>query len=127
MVRKMLRASDGLPFSKAVISGEKYIMEISGQIGLNNDGELTKGIEAQTRKALENVGDILKEIGWSFENIIKVRIFLADMGDYSIVNKIYSGYFKEGFPSRVALAVKELPLGALIEFDCTACGDEYNF
>ena len=54
----------------------------------------------------------------------KIRIFLADMKDYGTVNEIYATYFENDFPTRVALAVKELPLGALIEMDCTACGDE---
>ena len=46
------------------------------------------------------------------------------MKDYETVNEIYATYFENDFPTRVALAVKGLPLGALIEMDCTACGDE---
>ena len=48
------------------------------------------------------------------------------MNDYLIMNKIYSSYFIKELPTRVALAVKGLPLGALIEIDATASGDEFN-
>lgn len=124
MTKKFLSAGANLPFSKAVIHDQKYTMEISGQIGLNSEGKLEEGIEEQTKRALENVKEILNEVRWTFENLIKVRIFLADIKDYQKVNEIYSAYFEKDFPTRVALAVKDLPLGALIEFDCTATGDE---
>lgn len=125
MTKKFLSAGANLPFSKAVISNQKYTMEISGQVGLNSEtGKLEEGIEEQTKKALENVKEILNEVGWTFENLIKVRIFLADIKDYKEVNEIYSAYFEKDFPTRVALAVKDLPPGALIEFDCTATGNE---
>ena len=124
MVKKIIRAPSNLPFSKAIVHNQKYSMEISGQIGLNSQGKLVDGIEEQTKQTFQNVKDILQEVGWDFNNLIKIRIFLTDMKNYGIVNTIYSTYFEKDFPTRVALAVKELPLGALIEMDCTACGDE---
>lgn len=125
MVKKIIRASKNLPFSKAIVHNQKYTMELSGQVGLNAEtGKLEEGIEEQTKRTLENIREILQEAGWDFTNLTKVRIFLVDMKNYSIVNEIYSKYFEKDFPTRVALAVKELPLGALIEMDCTASGDE---
>jgi 2-iminobutanoate/2-iminopropanoate deaminase len=124
MARKIIRSAANLPFSKAIVQNQKYVMEISGQIGLNpKTGKLEEGIEEQTKRTLQNISEILEEAGWNFDNLIKVRIFLADMKHYSIINEIYSKYFKKDFPARVALAVKDLPLGALIEMDCTASGD----
>ncbi len=123
-MKKIISASQGLPFSKAVVHNHKFSMEISGQIGLGSDGNLVKGIKEQTRQSFQNIKDILNEVGWSFDNLIKVRIFLADMEDYEVVNEIYSGYFEKDFPTRTALAVKDLPMGALIEMDCSAAGDE---
>ncbi|MBC8495421.1 RidA family protein [archaeon] len=123
MVKKIIRAPGNLPFSKAIVHNQKYGMEISGQIGLNSEGKLDVGIEEQTKQTFQNVKDILEEVGWNFDNLIKIRIFLADMKDYGVVNEIYSTYFENDFPTRVALAVKDLPLGALIEMDCTAVGD----
>ncbi len=124
MTRKTIPAGGTLPFSKATIHDSKYVMEISGQVGLNPDtGKLEEGIEKQTVRTLETIKQILLEKGWNFNNLIKVRIFLVDMADYSNVNKIYAKCFSGEYPARVALAVKELPLGALIEIDCTAAGD----
>ena len=125
MTKTAINAPEGLPFSKAIIHNDEYTMEISGQVGLNSKtGKLEEGVENQTRTALANVEEILETSGWSLKNLIKVRIFLADMKDYDVVNKIYSEYFEEDFPTRVALSVKDLPLGALVEFDCTASGDK---
>lgn len=123
MVKKIISA-DNLPFSKAIIHNLKYTMEISGQVGIDSKtGKLLEGIEKQTHQALENIKKILEETGWRFENIIKVRIYLTDMNDYTKVNEIYKKYFSNNYPARVALAVKTLPLDALIEIECTAGND----
>lgn len=122
MGKKFISAGEGLPFSKAVVFGN--IVEISGQIGLGKDGELVDGVEAQVRQSLENVKNILNKVGLDLNDLVKVRIFLVDMKDYSVMNKIYSEYFEDGkFPARIALGVKELPLGALVEFDCVGFRD----
>jgi 2-iminobutanoate/2-iminopropanoate deaminase len=112
--------------SPAILYDSKYTLELSGQIGINpHDGKLVdRGIEAETEQTLKNVGALLSEVGWNFKNVVKVRIFLADMKDYSVVNIIYMKYFTEELPTRIALAVKELPLGALVEIECVAVGDK---
>lgn len=123
MVKKTISAGS-LPFSKAIIHDFKYTMEISGQVGIDpKTGNLHEGIEKQTHQSLENMKKILEESGWSFENIIKVRIYLTNMDDYAEVNEIYKKYFSKDYPTRIALAVKALPLGALIEIECTAGND----
>lgn len=124
MVKKFIPANN-LPFSKAIIHDFKYNMEVSGQVGLDPEtGKLVDGIENQTKQALENIRKILEEVGWNFENILKVRIFLSDMDNYSIVNEVYSTYFSSDYPARVVVAVKDLPLGALIEIECSVAGNE---
>lgn len=124
MTKIALEGPQGLPFSKAITQDSKYTMEIAGQVGLNAQGELAQGIEAQTKQSMENVKKILEEVGWSFDNLTKVRIFLTDMNDYAAMNEAYAECLEGALPTRVALAVKALPLGALIELDCTASGDE---
>lgn len=125
MVKKIIKNISSLPFSKAVLHDSKYVMEVSGQVGLDpKTGKLVEGIEKQTTRTLDNIKKILEEVGWDFKNIIKVRIFLADMKDYAIMNEVYGKYFSSDYPTRVALAVKGLPLGALIEIECTAAGNE---
>ncbi|MBI2448348.1 reactive intermediate/imine deaminase [Candidatus Microgenomates bacterium] len=112
--------------SQAILESSKYRLEISGQIGLNPvDGKLVEGgIEAETIQALKNVEAILTTVGWTFEHATKVRIYLTDMADYAKVNEVYATKFKTNLPTRIALVVKSLPLGALVEIECVATGDE---
>ncbi len=124
MAKKILESNSTLPYSKAVIHNDKFTMEIAGQIGLNSSGKLEEGIELQTKQTMENIKKILNEVGWDFKNVIKVRIYLRNMSDYKTVNDIYAKYFSGNYPSRVALAVKELPLDALIETECCASGEK---
>ncbi len=125
MSKEIIRNDGSLPFSKAVIHDFKHVMEISGQVGLDSEtGKLAENISNQTTMALENTKRILEEAGWGFGNIVKVRIFLVDMKDYAEMNRIYAKYFAGDYPSRVVLAVKALPLNALIEIECTAAGNE---
>jgi len=112
---KRLKAGD-LPFSRAIIHND--IIEVSGQVGLK-DGKLQDTLEEQTKQTLQNIKDILKEAGSDMDSIIKARIYLTDMQDYDKVNEIYKTFFNE-FPTRVAIGVKALPLGAKIEIECTA-------
>ena len=120
MSKEIIRAASGLPFSKAIGYRGGEIIELSGQIGLDENGNLAEGIEEQTRVSFGNVINILKELSLGLSDLIKVRIFLVNMGDYGVVNKIYGEYFDGDFPARVALSVKELPMNALIELECTA-------
>ena len=114
------------PYSQAVLFDSKFRMELSGQIGVNpKTGKLVEGgIEAETEQVLTNIKSVLSEVGWSLKNVVKARVYLTDMKDYAVVNGIYSKYFNDSPPARVALAVKQLPIGALIEIECTAAGDE---
>ena len=118
-------STKGFPLSHAVLHNFPYTMEVSGQIGLNPEtGRMVEGgIEEETEQALNNIDAILSEAGWDFENIIKVRIFVTDMKDYKKVNEAYAKRFEGGFPARAVLGVKELPLGAHVEIECTAAGD----
>lgn len=112
--------------SQAILESSKYRLEISGQVGINVDtGKLVEGgIETETKQTFDNIKAILSEVGWTFDNLTKVRIYLTDMSEYAKVNEIYTTKFKDILPSRIALAVQALPLGARIEIECVAAGDE---
>jgi 2-iminobutanoate/2-iminopropanoate deaminase len=113
------------PFSHGVLHDQKYTLELSGQIGIDPKiGKLVEGIEAQTEQTLKNIKAVLSEVGWDFKNLVKMRVFLADFKDYGIMNKIYAKYLSIDSPARAAVAVKALPLGALIEIECVAAGDK---
>jgi 2-iminobutanoate/2-iminopropanoate deaminase len=113
-------------FSQAILESSKYRLEISGQIGLDPivSTLVEGGIEAQLEQTLKNIEAILSEIGWTLENIIKVRIYLINKTDYTMVNKLYGTKFTKNPPARTTVTVSALPLEALIEIECTAVGDE---
>ncbi|MDX1809525.1 MAG: Rid family detoxifying hydrolase [Sulfurospirillaceae bacterium] len=103
------------PYSQAV--GIEDFIFTSGQIGMSNEGILAEGIEAQTKQALTNLSEILKKGQCSLQDVVKTTIFLANMEDFSTINKIYADFFGDHKPARSTIAVKELPLKALIEIE----------
>lgn len=124
MVKKTIKSAGTLPYSDAVIHDGNYTMEISGRLGIDpKTGKLAIGIEEQTANAMESIINTLKGVGWDVGNIVKMRVYLSDMESYAKMNEVYARYFKGEYPARVALAVKGLPMGGLIEIECVACGD----
>lgn len=101
--------TDGLVF----VSGQ---LPIDPQTGAFPEG----GIAAQTNQSLKNLGSILAEAGSDYSKVIKTTVFLADMADFAAMNEVYSSFFNAPFPARSAIAVKELPKGALVEVECIA-------
>lgn len=111
------------PYSQAVLENFTYRLELSGQIGIDpSSGKLANGLEAQTQQVLDNIEAVLAEIGWSFPNITKARIYLTDIEHYKTVNRIYAERFGNQPPARAVVAVNGLPMDALIEIECTAGG-----
>ena len=106
-------------YSQGIVSGN--LVFVSGQLGIDPEtGKLADGIENQLRYALRNVLYILNEQNLDFSHIVKTTILLTDMEDFQKVNVIYSEQFVEPFPARSAFAVKELPMGALVEIEVIA-------
>jgi len=107
------------PYSQAIEVNN--IIFISGQLGLDPlTGKLLDGIEKQTEQALKNLGEILKEAGLNYENVVKCTILLENMDYFKQVNEIYYKFFKENPPARTTFSVLQLPLGALVEIDAIA-------
>ena len=108
------------PYSQAVeTAGTLYI---SGQIPLEpgTGNIVTGGIREQTEQVLKNIGAILKEAGYGFEHVVKSTCLLSDMANFKAMNEIYAKYYPSEQPARAAFAVKELPLGVLIEIESIA-------
>lgn len=107
------------PYSQAIQMNE--ILFTSGQIPLNPEtGNVeTDTIEEQSRQVMENVGEILKAAGTSFQNVIKTTCFLADMEHFAAFNNIYAEYFISK-PARSCVAVKTLPKNVLCEVEVIA-------
>ncbi len=124
-MKKIIKNVGAFPLSKAIVHDHKFTMEISGQIGVDaKTGELVEGIENQTSKILDNIKNILDDIGWNLTNVDKSTVYLSDMKDYAKMNEVYGKYFSKDHPTRTAMAVKELPRQALVEIACTASGDK---
>lgn len=108
------------PYSQAVKAGN--LLFCSGQIAINPaDGSLdTANISTETHRVMKNIGALLASQGLDYSNIVKTTIFMADMGDYALVNEIYASYFSGDFPAREAVAVKTLPKNVNVEITVTA-------
>jgi 2-iminobutanoate/2-iminopropanoate deaminase len=109
----------GLPFSAAVRVGK--MLYLSGQIGIDGSGKLvTGGISAETRQTMENIRATLEQYGSSLDHVVKVTVMLADMSEWSEMNKVYVTYFAKHLPARSALGANGLALDARVEIECVA-------
>jgi len=108
-----------LPFPDAYISGDA--LYISGQIGVDQTGELVKGgFEAQAKQVMDNLGNVLRKSRLHYKDLVNVTIYLTSMNNYAELNQVYRTYFDKKFPARVCIAVKELPRQAQIEIAAVA-------
>jgi 2-iminobutanoate/2-iminopropanoate deaminase len=107
------------PYSQAVEAGST--LYISGQLPIDGaTGVMAEGVEAQTRQALTNLGYILEEAGYSFDNVAKTTVLLADIADFAAMNAIYAEFFTGDKPARICYQVAALPMGARVEIDAIA-------
>ena len=110
------------PYNQAIKVGN--FIYCSGQIAIDpvsNKITCLGDIEKETIQVLENLSAVLKAGGAKLENVIKTTIFLKNLKNFQIVNKIYSDYFNTEIPpARACVEVSYLPKGVLIEIDCVA-------
>lgn len=108
------------PYSHAVrvgnllfVSGRTPSMPVTGELVDDN-------IQNATRRAIENVKDILDEAGTTLENVVKTTVFLRDINDFAEMNKVYGEYFKVDPPARSCIQVAKLPRNAMVEVEVVA-------
>ena len=108
------------PYSQAIQAGN--FLFLSGQIPFDPaSGELVKGdIREQARRVLENLKGVLESQNLSMEDVVKVTIFLKDMGNFKQVNEVYATYFPSSPPARSTVEVSGLPRDADIEIEAIA-------
>ena len=123
-------ASDNLPlaigpYSPAVkING---IIYTSGQVPISLDGTiLERDIKVQTRQALSNLRTLLEDSNSSMEKVIKVSVYLENIGDFGVVNELFAEAFGEHKPARSTVSVKGLPKNSLIMVDAIALANDYH-
>ncbi len=108
------------PYSQAVeINNTLYV---SGQIPVDPLSGKIKGedITEQTKQVFRNIEAILAEAGYGFGDVVRSTCYLSDMKDFKAMNAVYAEYYRTDQPARAAFAVKELPLGVLVEIDAIA-------
>lgn len=108
------------PYSQAIESNG--MLFISGQIPVNpaTSKIVEGGIKEQTEQVMKNLEAILKEAGCTFSNIVKTTCLLSDMANFAAMNEVYATRFTEQPPARAAFAVRELPLGVMVEIEAIA-------
>ena len=108
------------PYSQAIeANGFVYA---SGQLPIDpTTGQFPEGgIKEQTRQSLTNAQNILMEAGIDLSHVVKTTVFLSDIANFAAMNEVYAEFFSEPFPARSAVAVKDLPKGALVEIEVIA-------
>lgn len=108
------------PYSQAIeINGTLYI---SGQIPLDPHVMtiVEGGIQEQTDQVLKNIGAILNVAGYEYSDVVKSTCLLSDIANFKAMNEVYGKYYAVNPPARAAFAVKELPMGVLIEIETIA-------
>ena len=104
------------PYSQAIRAGQT--LYLSGQIGLDPaSGQMVDGLEAQAHQVFRNMRAVAAAAGASLDDVVKVSILLADLGDFAKVNEIMATYFKAPYPARSTYQVAGLPRGGRIEVE----------
>ena len=109
----------GIPFSPGVRAGD--LLHVAGTMGTDASGKIVSGgIEAQTKKTLENIGAILKAGGMDFKDVVSVNVYLADARDFEAMNKIYRPVFANNPPVRATVQQDLMLRDGLIEISAIA-------
>ena len=95
-----------------------HTVYLSGQIGLDpSTMQMVDGIDAQIHRVFQNMRAVATAAGGSMDDVVKLNIFLTDLGNFARVNEIMATYFHQPYPARAAVGVASLPRGALVEAD----------
>jgi 2-iminobutanoate/2-iminopropanoate deaminase len=108
------------PYSQAILKNDT--LYISGQIPLNPSTGLLEmdTIEVATARVLDNIDALLKEAGFTYNDVVMVSIFMKDLQEFQAMNQIYASYFQGVAPARQTVQVSRLPLDVTIEISCIA-------
>jgi 2-iminobutanoate/2-iminopropanoate deaminase len=125
MTERQVISTAGAPaavgaYSQAIRAGD--LVFSAGQLGLDPDtGEFSADdVAGQAERALANLAAILEAAGSGLDRLVKVTVYLADIGDWPALNEVYGRVIPEPYPARSAFAVKDLPRGARVEIEAIA-------
>ncbi|MEL7648625.1 MAG: RidA family protein [Sedimentibacter sp.] len=107
------------PYSQAVAcNGMIYV---SGQLPIDSEsGTIAEGVESQARQSLKNIKAILEAGDFNLSDVVKTTVFLKDINDFSVMNKVYGSFFEEPYPARAAVEVARLPKDVKVEIEAIA-------
>lgn len=108
------------PYSHAV-EADNFLF-LSGQTAMNAETveNLQGNIAEQTKRCFTNLSEVLEAADLTFDDVVKVNVYLTDMNNFTAMNEEYKKYFNEPFPARTCVAVLALPLGAEVEIEMIA-------
>ncbi len=111
------------PYSQAITAGG--FIFLSGQIPIDpSTGALIQGgVAAETRQVLRNLEAVLKDAGASLNDVVKTTVYLKDISKFSEMNNVYAEFFREPYPARATVEVRDLPKGAQVEIDAVAVAE----
>ena len=108
------------PYSQAIeVNGTLYV---SGQVPIDPlvGAVVEGGIIEQTLQVMKNIGAILEAAGYTYADVVKSTCLLNDMANFKAMNEVYGSFYAQNPPARAAFAVKELPLGVMVEIETIA-------
>jgi 2-iminobutanoate/2-iminopropanoate deaminase len=111
------------PYSQAIIAPPGRLVFCSGQLALDpQTGELTGAgdVGQEAHRVMKNLGAVLVAAGASFSDVVKMTIYLVDLGNFAAVNEVYAAYFDGHHPARSTVQVAALPRGAQLEIEAVA-------
>lgn len=107
------------PYSQAIVFGNMTFL--SGQLPVDpTSGKIPEKVEDQAAQSIANIKSILAENGMNLTNVVKTTVFLSDINDFAVVNKVYGEHFKEPYPARSCIQVAAIPKGCKVEIECIA-------
>ena len=108
------------PYSQAIKAGN--LLFVSGQVPIDpaTDNLVDGDIATQTHRVFQNLGEILKAAGTSFDAVVRSTVYLLDMNDFAKMNEVYGTYFSSPAPARATVQVARLPKDAKVEIDLIA-------
>jgi 2-iminobutanoate/2-iminopropanoate deaminase len=126
-MKKAVRTTEGpipqAPYSQAIIANGFVFVSGQGPIDPKTGKIILGDIKNQTRLVLDNIANILKAAGSSFDKAVKCSVFLRDIRDFEAMNEVYKTYFKENPPARTTVQAGDIFGGIGVEIDCIATLD----
>jgi reactive intermediate/imine deaminase len=118
-------------YSQAVAITDGTTIYLSGQIPLVPETMevIEGGIENEIHQIFKNLSAVCEEAGGGLNDIVKLNIFLTDLNNFALLNEIMATYFKQPYPARAAIGIKELPKGVSVEMDgvMVVNSDQYSY